>query len=682
MVLVALAAVVAVAAALAVRSARRDRAALVTTFAEERLARLDGEIRDLEDDLGDFRQHLDVTAGLLATTTSLKVEKRELETVLEVVQWFELMAIYDEAGHQRVVALDKVSPPPGGAAAFAAELSRAAQLAVRTRRRTLSPPLGGPDSPSYRAFAAPIPRKGRIEAVVLLVNLRRLFDRLRVGVGGTSATFVLGDGDAPPLILSGDAGAGRKEDVAELLRRVRTGVRGTWAVADPGWAAVASSTPEGIAAFAPIDTGMDVRWQAAVVSSTALLRAQERAIALRTFAFGGIIFLAVLALATYVVASARRTISMRERLRSAEEIAHHAEMSQKILENVPVGVIVLDQARRVSSLNRSARARVPPSALGAPVERAFPDAPVGAMDELQRLLARAQDSGVVQSVLAEPLALSGRGTYFAVHAVPLAHPTLELHQLLVFEDVTELHALASQLLRAEKFATVGVLAAGFAHEVGTPLGVMRGRAEMLASKLPPESPDARNAAIIVGEIDRVSRTIRDLLDFSRASPAPAPAAVRLGGVAASVAELLAIEARRRGVSIEVDVPARLAPLAADLDQLTQVLVNLTMNSLHACAAGGRVTVRGREDPRDGRAVIEVADDGSGIPEEHRHQVFDPFFTTKKRGKGTGLGLAVVAQIVRNHGGELDLDSVVGRGTRVVVTWPLASMEMERTDGER
>jgi signal transduction histidine kinase len=140
--------------------------------------------------------------------------------------------------------------------------------------------------------------------------------------------------------------------------------------------------------------------------------------------------------------------------------------------------------------------------------------------------------------------------------------------------------------------------------------------------------------------------------------------------------LLAVEARSRKVSLGFEVAGPLLPVAADPEQLRQVLVNLALNALHACSPGGTVMLRARFDEDGRRAILEVADDGAGIPDDLRHRVFDPFFTTKKRGKGTGLGLTVASQIVRNHGGEIELDSTVGRGTRVLVRWPLGSRRTE------
>lgn len=238
----------------------------------------------------------------------------------------------------------------------------------------------------------------------------------------------------------------------------------------------------------------------------------------------------------------------------------------------------------------------------------------------------------------------------------------------------EVALLTSQLLQAEKLATVGMLAAGIAHEIGTPLGVVRARAELLTTRLGEGNPLTAGALVIVEQIDRITRTIRQLLAFSQPQAAEVTG-VSMAASARQVVDLLQYEASSRNVALEVEVAQDLPPLAANPDQLQQVLVNLVMNACDACdAAGksGRVVIRASsEATADAPPLlrIEVADTGCGVSPELRHRIFDPFFTTKKRGKGTGLGLTIAAQIVRNHGGRIDLDSHAGQGTRVLIEWP-------------
>jgi len=220
-----------------------------------------------------------------------------------------------------------------------------------------------------------------------------------------------------------------------------------------------------------------------------------------------------------------------------------------------------------------------------------------------------------------------------------------------------------------------------AHEIGTPLGIIRGRAEYMLGKLGGmEHPQGRGLGAIIEQIDRVSRTIRQLLDFSRFQPAEARE-VFLAPLVHGLQELLNIEAGRRRVRLHVDVPEHLPALAADADQLQQVILNLVLNACDACDAGGQVRMSASGVQTDtagahGMLELRVEDDGCGIAPEHLHQVFDPFFTTKKRGQGTGLGLTMVAQIVRNHGGQVELDSEPGQGTRVTLRWPIAAPRFE------
>jgi signal transduction histidine kinase len=139
---------------------------------------------------------------------------------------------------------------------------------------------------------------------------------------------------------------------------------------------------------------------------------------------------------------------------------------------------------------------------------------------------------------------------------------------------------------------------------------------------------------------------------------------------ATATGLLAHRFQQQNIRVHVDVEAGVPDVAADPNQLQQVLVNLIMNACDACARGGQVWISVRQ--LDETSVLwQVRDTGSGIPEEHLLAVFDPFFTTKKRGEGTGLGLSVATSIVRNHGGDISLASVVGEGTTMTIRWPIA-----------
>lgn len=242
------------------------------------------------------------------------------------------------------------------------------------------------------------------------------------------------------------------------------------------------------------------------------------------------------------------------------------------------------------------------------------------------------------------------------------------------DRIASLRRVEERVLHAEKMVTAGQLAAGIAHELGTPLNVIRARAELAIDRLG-EHPEVRGQRIVLDQVDHVSRLIAQLLDYVR----PAPQAVRAVPIAPALAgavELLAVEAEQRGVSLACEVAGEPPPVRADPGQLQQVLVNLIMNALDACARGGAVVVRAA--PGAGATVtIEVQDDGTGIDPAVRAQIFDPFYTTKKRGQGTGLGLWVVSQLVRAHDGEIDLDSTPGAGTLVRITWPSAD---RRTPG--
>ncbi len=249
----------------------------------------------------------------------------------------------------------------------------------------------------------------------------------------------------------------------------------------------------------------------------------------------------------------------------------------------------------------------------------------------------------------------------------------------VLEEERQRGEMEAGLRHAEHLASVGRLAAGLAHEIGTPLNVIAGRTDALLRHAAGTEAE-RNLRIIAAQIERITRIVRDMLGFGRRQEArKTNLAVRT--VVARVLDLLEHRFRTSGIAVEVEVEAGAEELAvvADADQLQQVFLNVALNAADAMPGGGRLEIRAvrvrRPDPPPHGperpfAAITFADTGGGIHEEHLARVFEPFFTTKDVGQGTGLGLSVSYGIVREHGGAIEVDSAPGRGTTVTVLLPL------------
>jgi len=222
-----------------------------------------------------------------------------------------------------------------------------------------------------------------------------------------------------------------------------------------------------------------------------------------------------------------------------------------------------------------------------------------------------------------------------------------------------------QLRHADRLGTVGMLASGVAHELGTPLNVVLARAQMIARGESEGDEIQEDAREIVAQTERMTRIIRQLLDFARRRP-PSREPADLRALASSVVSMLSPLAGRHRVELTL---AEGAPVLADVDvgQMQQIMTNLTMNAIQAQPEGGRVNVR--VEAAGDEAILRIEDEGPGMAPEVRERAFEPFFTTKEVGKGTGLGLSVVHGMVEEHGGRIELDSEPGRGTRVIVSLP-------------
>jgi signal transduction histidine kinase len=218
-----------------------------------------------------------------------------------------------------------------------------------------------------------------------------------------------------------------------------------------------------------------------------------------------------------------------------------------------------------------------------------------------------------------------------------------------------------------------VLAAGVAHEIRNPLTAIKFRLHSLKKHLPGAGADDEDAGVIGSEITRLERIVRDFLQFARPSE-PELTVMPVQRLFEEVRGLLGVPLKKAAIELKVE-PANGAWVRADAQQLKQVLINLVQNSADSIGRNGVIILRVRNGsgsaPRDrGQAVIlEVADNGKGIPPEVRKRLFDPFFTTKEG--GTGLGLPIAARIVEKHGGELRYQTELRRGTTFSVILPRA-----------
>lgn len=229
------------------------------------------------------------------------------------------------------------------------------------------------------------------------------------------------------------------------------------------------------------------------------------------------------------------------------------------------------------------------------------------------------------------------------------------------------------IARQEKLASLGVFAAGIAHEIRNPLTAIKVRLFSLKASHPPGTSEREDTEVMEAEISRLERIVREFLQFARPSD-PVLHPVRSGKLLQDTSDLLSSELAKKSIQLKLDITAD-ELLSVDTDKMKQVLINLVHNAADSTEPGGVVTLRSRSRKRPshgdgGRvAIIDVADTGQGMPAEVQQRLFDPFFTTKE--KGTGLGLPISARIVEKHGGVIEYESQPGRGTTFSIVLPVA-----------
>jgi signal transduction histidine kinase len=225
--------------------------------------------------------------------------------------------------------------------------------------------------------------------------------------------------------------------------------------------------------------------------------------------------------------------------------------------------------------------------------------------------------------------------------------------------------MEQQLLQADKLASLGQLAAGIAHEINNPLGLILGYTQLMLRACAGASQTFEDLKTIERHVRNCKSIVEALLHFSRKTRTRMTA-VDLNEAVAAVVTVTRRQFGAQGIALETRLDRNLPALQGDSEKLEQVLMNLIMNARQAIAGSGTIGVETRLDPSGGRVLVAVSDTGCGIPAHILGKIFDPFFTTKPTGMGTGLGLSVSKKIIELHGGLLDVKNVPEGGVRVTV----------------
>jgi PAS domain S-box-containing protein len=359
--------------------------------------------------------------------------------------------------------------------------------------------------------------------------------------------------------------------------------------------------------------------------------------------------------------------------RKASEYERLKEFSENIVESINVGILAADLNGRVESWNTRMEDLTGISreeAVGRPLRSVLPANLVEQLEAADPVAEIVHLNKVRLNtwVGALPAGKPAREAVLNIAIAPLVSRDAErIGRLIIFDDITDRSELEQQLIQADKLSSIGLLAAGVAHEVNTPLAVISTYAQMLAKQVNGDQQKAVLLDKIAKQTFRASEIVNSLLNFSRTSTTEL-APVDILRCVREVLSIVEHQFEKAGVAVAIDAPPELGMIRGNSGRLQQVFLNLLLNARDAMEGGGTVTIRAREE--GARLAISITDTGRGIEAKNLPRIFDPFFTTKSVKKGTGLGLSVTYGIVQEHGGTIEVNSRPGEGTTFLLTFPL------------
>jgi PAS domain S-box-containing protein len=412
-------------------------------------------------------------------------------------------------------------------------------------------------------------------------------------------------------------------------------------------------------AYCPIPISDNPRqmWSVAVVAPESEVEDALRRGSTRIFLLLGLVVLAVALGAGAIIWLENRWSKVLETrvLSKTEALVKSEEKYRSLVESAEDFIFTVDRESRFQSLNTFTAnffGGPPEIFIGKPISNAFP-APQA--DRLTALIARVHGSG--KSIREEfELPLEAQSIWISANLMPIKTETGEVGTILcIARDISETKNLQRQLVNAEKLASLGTLAAGVAHEINNPLGVILGFCELLLRKTDPNAQQYEDLKTIERQGLLCKETVENLLSFARTEKQQLDYA-ELNGCIREIVKVVRHLLETKGVRLSLQLTDGLPPVKADARQLQQVFLNLITNAMAAMENGGALTIRSLLERNPRRVVVQFQDTGVGVPATNMDRIFEPFFTTKPEGQGTGLGLFVSYGIITSYGGTLDCAS--------------------------
>jgi PAS domain S-box-containing protein len=376
----------------------------------------------------------------------------------------------------------------------------------------------------------------------------------------------------------------------------------------------------------------------------------------------------------YVAVAIENSLLYQEQSARASELELLKEYNESIVESINVGLLAVDTRGRVTGCNSSLEEMLGvqrDEAVGRRVEELFAD---DFAETLQQVLGEHEwKLTELRNIYKLHTATrSGRSLIVNIALAPLRRADSSTHTgaLVVIEDVTTRVRLEEQLQQREKLSSIGLLAAGVAHEINTPLTGVSSYTQMLLGMMAETDPKHALLQKIHRQTERATDIVGNLLNFSRTGTVTELTEVDVNAVLDLTLQLLEPQFRQSQVEIERAYDASLPRAFGNAGKLQQVFTNLLLNARDAIPDSGRIRIRTSTETDDS-ITIEIADSGIGIAPENVARIYDPFYTTKGVGRGTGLGLAVTYGIVQEHSGHITVSSAAGKGTTFRITLPTA-----------